>query len=50
MTTVEEPMELIRLALDERVYIKLRGERELWGKLHVRVGGKEGRGPRTCAG
>jgi U6 snRNA-associated Sm-like protein LSm3 len=33
---VEEPMELIRLALDERIYIKLRGERELWGKLHVR--------------
>ena len=39
-------MELIRLALDERIYIKLRGERELWGKLHVRrdegEGGKKG--------
>ena len=31
---VDEPMELVRLALDERVYVKLRGERELWGKLH----------------
>lgn len=36
--TVDEPMELIRLALDERIYIKLRGERELWGKLHVGAG------------
>ena len=32
---VEEPLELIRLAVDERIYVKLRGERELWGKLHA---------------
>lgn len=35
-TTVREPLDLIRLSLDERVYVKLRGERELRGKLHVR--------------
>ena len=32
---VKEPLDLIRLALDERVYVKLRGERELRGRLHV---------------
>ena len=26
-TTVKEPLDLIRLSLDERVYVKLRGER-----------------------
>jgi hypothetical protein len=35
--TVEEPFDLIRLSLDERVYVKLRGDRELRGKLHVRA-------------
>ena len=35
-TTVEEPLDLIRLSLDERIFVKLRGERELRGKLHVR--------------
>ena len=34
--TVKEPLDLIRLSLDERIYVKLRGERELRGKLHVR--------------
>lgn len=34
--TVQEPMDLIKLSLDERVYVKLKGERELRGKLHVR--------------
>ena len=34
--TVKEPLDLIRLSLDERVYVKLRGDRELRGKLHVR--------------
>ncbi len=34
-STVEEPLDLIRLSLDERIYVKLRGERELRGKLHV---------------
>ena len=33
--TVKEPLDLIRLSLDERVYVKLRGERELRGRLHV---------------
>lgn len=31
----EEPLDLIRLALDELIYIKMKGERELRGKLHV---------------
>ena len=34
-TAVEEPLDLIRLSLDERVYVKMRNERELKGKLHV---------------
>jgi hypothetical protein len=34
--TVQEPLDLIRLSLDERIYVKLRGERELRGRLHVR--------------
>jgi hypothetical protein len=37
--TAREPLDLIRLSLDERVYVKLRGDRELRGKLHVRRGG-----------
>lgn len=32
---VEEPLDLVRLSLDERIYVKLRGDRELRGKLHV---------------
>lgn len=35
--TVKEPLDLIRLSLDERIYVKLKGERELRGKLHVRT-------------
>ena len=34
--TIQEPMDLVRFCIDERVYIKLRGDRELFGKLHVR--------------
>mmetsp|Transcript_6567 Transcript_6567/g.19915 ORF Transcript_6567/g.19915 Transcript_6567/m.19915 type:complete len:97 (+) Transcript_6567:97-387(+) len=34
-TTVEEPLDLIRMSLDERVYVKLRGDRELRGQLHA---------------
>jgi hypothetical protein len=34
--TVKEPLDLIRLSLDERIYLKLKGDRELRGKLHVR--------------
>ena len=33
--TVKEPLDLIKLSLDERIYVKLRGERELRGVLHV---------------
>lgn len=36
-STVEEPLDLIRLSLDERIYVKMRNERELRGKLHVRI-------------
>lgn len=32
---VEEPIDLVRLSLDERIYVKLRGDRELRGVLHV---------------
>ena len=35
---MEEPLDLIRLSIDERVYIKCRGDRELRGKLHVSCG------------
>lgn len=35
-STVREPLDLVRLSLDERVYVKLKGDRELRGKLHVR--------------
>eukprot|EP00180_Rhodochaete_pulchella_P002585 Plantae.Rhodophyta-Rhodochaete_pulchella.ctg3969.p1 GENE.Plantae.Rhodophyta-Rhodochaete_pulchella.ctg3969~~Plantae.Rhodophyta-Rhodochaete_pulchella.ctg3969.p1 ORF type:complete len:101 (-),score=12.81 Plantae.Rhodophyta-Rhodochaete_pulchella.ctg3969:63-365(-) len=34
-TSVDEPLALIRLSLDERVLVKLRGERELRGRLHA---------------
>lgn len=30
-----EPFDLVRLCLDEPVFVKLRGDRELQGKLHV---------------
>lgn len=35
MSHFEEPLDLIRLSLDERVYVKCRGDRELRGKLHA---------------
>ena len=34
--TVKEPLDLVRLSLDEHVFVKLKGDRELRGKLHVR--------------
>lgn len=37
-SAVKEPLDLIRLSLDERIYVKLRSDRELRGKLHVRFG------------
>ena len=35
---VSEPLDLVRLSLDEFVFVKLRGDRELKGRLHVRPG------------
>lgn len=32
---VSEPLDLVRLSLDEVVFVKLRGDRELTGRLHV---------------
>jgi hypothetical protein len=32
---VSEPLDLVRLLLDEVVIVKLRGDRELKGRLHV---------------
>ncbi|KAG2599436.1 hypothetical protein PVAP13_5KG392500 [Panicum virgatum] len=32
---VKEPLDLIRFSLDERIYVKLRSDRELRGKIHV---------------
>ena len=34
---VSEPLDLVRLSLDEIVFVKLRGDRELKGRLHVSV-------------
>lgn len=33
---VNEPLDLVRLSLNEVVSVKLRGDRELKGRLHVR--------------
>ncbi|KAL1630451.1 Sm-like protein lsm3b [Neofusicoccum ribis] len=32
---VNEPLDLVRLCLDETVFVKLRGDRELKGRLHA---------------
>merc|ERR1711977_178173 len=32
---VKEPLDLIRLSLDETVYVKLKGDREIKGRLHA---------------
>ncbi|KAL2271959.1 hypothetical protein VTJ83DRAFT_1330 [Remersonia thermophila] len=34
-STVSEPLDLVRLLLDEVVCVKLRGDRELKGRLHA---------------
>lgn len=34
---IDEPLDLVRLSLDEIVFVKLRGDRELKGRLHVRM-------------
>ena len=33
--TVEEPLDLIKFSLDEKVYVKMRNDREIRGKLHA---------------
>ncbi|KAI1134885.1 LSM-domain-containing protein [Hypoxylon sp. FL0543] len=33
--SVSEPLDLVRLLLDEFVFVKLRGDRELQGRLHA---------------
>ena len=35
-SAVKEPLDLIRLSLDEHVLVKMRGAREIRGRLHVR--------------
>ncbi|OMH81351.1 putative U6 snRNA-associated Sm-like protein LSm3 [Zancudomyces culisetae] len=32
---ISQPLDLVKLCLDENIYIKLRGTRELFGKLHA---------------
>lgn len=32
---LEEPLDLIKLSLDEILFVKMKGERELRGRLHV---------------
>ena len=31
----EEPLDLVLISLDERIYVKLRNDRELKGRMHV---------------
>mmetsp|Transcript_5105 Transcript_5105/g.9143 ORF Transcript_5105/g.9143 Transcript_5105/m.9143 type:complete len:86 (-) Transcript_5105:249-506(-) len=35
MTTVKQPLDLVRLSVNESVFVKCRGNRELRGKLHA---------------
>lgn len=35
--SVKEPLDLVRLSLDEKIYVKMRNERELKGRLFVRI-------------
>jgi U6 snRNA-associated Sm-like protein LSm3 len=37
VATANEPLDLVRLSLNEIVFVKLRGDRELQGRLHVRL-------------
>ncbi|OLY79174.1 putative U6 snRNA-associated Sm-like protein LSm3 [Smittium mucronatum] len=32
---IDEPLDLVKLSLDEKVFVKLRGNRELTGRLHA---------------
>lgn len=33
--TIKQPLDLVRVSLDEVIRVKMRGDRELRGKLHV---------------
>ena len=33
--SVEQPLDLVRLSLDERIYVKMRNGREVKGRLHA---------------
>nr|XP_055158162.1 U6 snRNA-associated Sm-like protein LSm3 [Nyctereutes procyonoides] len=35
INTVEKPLDLIRLSLDEQIYVKMRNDREIRGRLHA---------------
>ncbi|KAI9740249.1 MAG: U4/U6-U5 snRNP complex subunit lsm3 [Cirrosporium novae-zelandiae] len=35
LASASEPLDLVRLSLDEVVFVKLRGDRELKGRLHA---------------
>jgi small nuclear ribonucleoprotein (snRNP)-like protein len=35
--TLTEPIDLVKFSIGEKILVKLRGNRELKGKLHVRV-------------
>ncbi|OQR76952.1 U6 snRNA-associated Sm protein LSm3-like [Tropilaelaps mercedesae] len=35
LSVMNEPLDMVRLSLDERVYVKMRHERELRGRLHA---------------
>ncbi|CAF9943700.1 MAG: U4/U6-U5 snRNP complex subunit lsm3 [Alectoria fallacina] len=35
VAAVSEPLDLVRLSLDEIVFVRLRGDRELKGRLHA---------------
>ena len=43
-SNVDEPLDLLRLSLVEKIYVKMRGDRELRGKLHVSTAEFESRG------
>ena len=36
-SVVNEPLDLVRLSLDEQILVKLRGDRDIRGRLHVRA-------------
>jgi len=33
--SIDTPLDLIRLSIDERIFVKCKGEREIRGKLHA---------------